>query len=273
MRTLAVSWALLAATLGCGNARVEAPPPTLLEAIRRDSLPLVLSLLDAGAALTDTDSTGQLPLGAAVSLGRDTIVVELLAAGADPMRADAQGMTAWDVAMLDGTLPMVERLALHTVRLAGGGASAMQWFAGVRRSEASPPAWSEVLNGELLSLGLLYAALHDRADLIGTMRRGREIPNRSGYHALAVAARWGRHAAIRALLAIDVHPDVESVGAVRATPLYWASLAGDVEAARLLLRGGAEVDRAVAGGRRPLDAARMRGDSVLLQLLEGHRRR
>lgn len=264
---------LAALTLGCAGPQRVAPPPTLHEAVRTDSLPLVLSLLDAGASLAAPDSSGRLPLSLAVSLRREAIVAELLAAGADPLAADRDGQTAWDAAMLEGKVAIVELLALDAARAAGAGVAAMRWYAGVRGADSAPPEWSDVLSGELLSLGLMYAALHDRADLIATMRRAREIPNRTGYHALAVAARWHQPQAVRALLGIDVHPDVVSQGSVRATPLYFAALAGDVDAARILLRGGAEVDRAVSGGRRPLNVARELGDTAMVRLLEDAQRR
>jgi ankyrin repeat protein len=227
----------------------------------------VLTLLDAGVSPMAPDSMGRLPLPLAIAMHRELIAEELLRAGADPTRAGADSLTAWDVAMQDGTAAMIELLLVHTARDAGAGPTTMRWFAGVRGDEQAPPSWDEVLSGELLSLGLMYAAHHDRADLIATMRRGREIPNRTGYHALAIAARWDHPAAVRALLAIDVHPDLESQGAIRATPLYWAATAGDLASARLLLAAGAEPDRAVQGGRRASDVARARNDSAMVALL------
>jgi ankyrin repeat protein len=195
-------------------------------------------------------------------------VAELLAEGADPLQRAGDGTTAWDAAMLHGNAAIVERLLLRVARDAGAGAAAQRWFAGVRGEDPAPPRWSDVLDGELLSIGMMYAAHHDRADLITALRRGREIPNRTGYHALAMAARWGHARAVRALLDIDVHPDLESGTGLRATPLYWAAMAGDHAVARFLVAAGAEPDRAVQGGRRPIDAARARGDSAMMELLE-----
>jgi len=268
----AASWLLLGA-LGCGAGDQPSQQATLGDAIAADSLAQLLALLDAGVSPMAADSLGRLPLQLAIARQREPIVAELLRAGADPARKGSDSLTAWDVAMTDGSAAIVEQLLLHAAREAGAGTSVMRWFAGVRRAEAAPPAWQDVLSGELLSLGLMYAAHHDRADLIATMQRGREIPNRSGYHALAVAARWHHPAAVRALLDIDVHPDVESGAGIRATPLYWAAVAGDQVAARLLLAAGAEVDRPVRGGRRPLDVARERGDTAMVRVLLAAQRR
>lgn len=268
MRRAAGVLLLSVASGGCSARPEAAPPPDLLEAIRLDSLPLVLALLDAGTSPAAPDSTGALPLHLAITLQRDTIVSELLAEGADPLQRGVEGTTAWDVAMLHGNAGIVERLLRRAAQDAGAGTAVQQWLAGVRGDDPAPPRWSDVLSGELLSIGLMYAAHHDRADLITSLRRGREIPNRTGYHALAVAARWGHARAVRALLDIDVHPDLESGGGLRATPLYWAATAGDPEVARLLLAAGAEADRAIQGGRRPIDAARARGDTVMVELLD-----
>src|SRR5690606_23565257 len=104
--------------------------------------------------------------------------------------------------------------------------------------DANPPRWQQTLSGALLPLGLAYAAHHDRADLIATMRRGREIPIPTGYHALALAARWGRVNALKALLAIDVHPDLAT--ARRTTALMEASRDGHEVIAAALLAAGAD---------------------------------
>jgi ankyrin repeat protein len=149
---------------------------------------------------------------------------------------------------------VADRLILHAARESGAGPSVLGWFAGVRGEVPNPPRWQEVLSGALLPIGLMYAAHHDRADLIATMRRGREIPNPTGYHALAVAARWGRLDAVRALLAIDVHPDLES--ARRTTALMEASRDGHQAVAAALFAAGADPNHADARGETVLHWAR-----------------
>lgn len=272
------------ALTACGAPEVAVPVDNLATAAREGRLSAVLAQLDAGAQPNAPSPDGVLPLVAAVRAGHDTIVAELLAAGADPLVADGAGSTTWDAVMQSGFAPMAERLLLHAAREAGGGPAVMRWFAGVRGEESAPPSWQEVLSGELLPLGLMYAAHHDRGDLIATMRRGREIPNRTGYHALALAARWGRQQAVRSLLAIDMHPDLETAARTTAlmeaardgrlavaqqllaagadpnhtdrrgeTALHWASRFGQPKYAELLQRAGADPDRRNVGGQRPAD--------------------
>ena len=54
------------------------------------------------------------------------------------------------------------------------------------------------------------------------------------------------------------------------TPLFLACQKGDVNAARLLLEKGAEVDRATKKGSTPLGIAKSRGHSSIVTLLEEH---
>jgi ankyrin repeat protein len=238
---------------------------TLVAAARDGRVRDLLALIDAGAPPNARDG-GVLPLVAAARAGHDTVVAELLAAGADPMLTDSTGANAWVAAVQAGRVSVADRLILHAAREAGAGPAVMRWFAGVRGEIADPPPWLDVLSGDLLPIGLMYAAHHDRADLIVTMRRGREIPNPTGYHALAVAARWGRLAAVRALLDIDVHPDLET--SRRSTALMEAARDGHVEVAEALLRAGADPNHRDGNGESALHWARRFNQSAFAATLE-----
>jgi ankyrin repeat protein len=250
---------------GCVEPSPRVPVDPLLTAVRANDVTAVLAQLDAGAAANARAADGSLPMVEAARLGRDTIVAELLAAGADPLIADIEGDDAWNAVMQSGQLAVADRLLLHAAREAGAGPTVLRWFAGVRGEEASPPRWQEVLNGELLPLGLMYAALHDRADLITTMRRGREMPNRTGYHALVVAARWGRRDAVAALLAIDLHPDFPT--ARRTTALMEAARDGRIAVARELLAAGADPNHPDQHGETPLHWAARLGQPAYAEAL------
>jgi hypothetical protein len=104
---------------------------------------------------------------------------------------------------------------------------------------AGDPRWHEVLSGELLSLGLMHVALHGIPDEARQLRRAREIPNRTGYHALAVAARWGREPMVRALLAIDVQPDLPTTAPEGYTALSFARMGGHLRIVEWLEAAGA----------------------------------
>jgi len=57
------------------------------------------------------------------------------------------------------------------------------------------------------------------------------------------------------------------------TPLFLACHEGHVDAVRLLLDKGAEVNRATKNGNTPLAIAQKKGHSSIVALLEEHTRR
>jgi ankyrin repeat protein len=256
---------LLAA--GCTRQAPPVPHQRLVAAVRADSLAAVLTLLDQGEDPNRPGADGALPLGEAVRLGRDSIAGELLRSGASPADTDATGHTAFDWAMEAGRPAIADRLIRAAAVAAGGGPRVMRWFDAVANPAIAAADWRDVLSGELLSLGLMAAALHDRVDLIGSMRRAHEIPNRTGYHALAVAARWGRDEAAWALLGIDTHPDLVTEGRWRSTPLMEAARDGHVTIARRLLRAGARVNRRDAFGETALHWAARGGHRAFVAVL------
>lgn len=257
----------LAALTGCSRPAAAPTGDRLLAAVRGDSLATVLALLDQGEDPDRRGADGALPLTEAVRLGRDSIVAELLRSGAAPADTDAAGYAAFDRVMATGNLAIADRLVRAAVVASGGGPRVLAWFDAVAEPTGEAPDWRDVLSGELLSLGLMSAALHDRIDLIGSMRSAREIPNRTGYHALSVAARWGRDEATWALLGIDTHPDLISTGRWRSTPLMEAARDGHVAIARRLLHAGARVNRRDAFGETALHWAARAGQRAFVALL------
>ena len=61
-------------------------------------------------------------------------------------------------------------------------------------------------------------------------------------------------------------------GVSREGKLFIACQEGQVDAARLLLDNGAEVDRATKNGNTPLSIAKSKGHSAVVALLEAHRK-
>jgi ankyrin repeat protein len=261
-----VSLLLPVVLAACGTSNPESPPDDLASAAREGRVTDLLRQLDAGAPPNEASPTGGLPLVIAARAGHDTIVAELLAAGANPLLADSTGINAWDAVMQSGHATVADRLMRHAAQEAGAGRQVQQWFAGVRGEDGEAPPWQDVLSGDLLPIGLMYAAHHDRADLIATMRRGREIPNPTGYHALAVASRWGRLAAVRALLAIDVHPDLET--ARRTTALMEATRDGREEIAAALVAAGSDPNHTDARGETALHWAHRLHQPAFAAMLE-----
>lgn len=268
-RAPVLAFVVTIAATACQRQAVAPPSDRLVAAVRADSLAGVLTLLDGGADPLAPGGDGALPLTEAARLGRDTILTELLRSGADPQATDTAGRSAFDHAMAADRPAIADRLILHAARSAGGGPRVMAWFAAVPFPDEAAPSWQEVLSGELLSLGMMYAALHDRTDLIGAMRPARELPNRTGYHALAVAARWGREQAVWALLGVDTHPDLVTAGHWQSTALMEAARSGHVAIGRRLLAAGARVDRVDALGESALHWAARHGRTDYAELLLG----
>jgi ankyrin repeat protein len=256
--------------IACGRPAMAPSADRLVAAVRADSLTGVLSLLDSGALPDAAAGDGTRPLTEATRLGRDTIIAELLRAGADPTLTDAAGWTTFDHAMALESPATLDLLILHAARSAGAGPRVVAWFTAVPLRHAPSPPWQDLLSGELLSLGLMYAALHDRTDLIGAMRRAREVPNGTGYHALAVAARHGREQAVWALLGVDTHPDQVTTGTPRSTALMEAGRGGHVAIGRRLLAAGARVDRPDARGETALHWAARHGRTGFAEMLLEH---
>ena len=75
-----------------------------------------------------------------------------------------------------------------------------------------------------------------------------------------------------ARLLLDKGAEVNPADEDGATPLFIACQEGHVDAARLLLDNGAEVDRATNDGRTPLSIAKQQGHSAVVALLEEHQK-
>lgn len=239
-------WCPVIATLvGCAPAAPPPVPPAdrLVAAIEQDSVAAALRLLTDGADPDQPSSAGHLPLHEAVRLGRDSLVAELLASGANPAVPDGGGHTAYDLAMERETAAALDRLLVAAIRGAGGGEAVTAWMHSVAEGvDPGAPEWHEVLSGELLSLGLMYVALHGTPNQARRLRRAREMPNRTGYHALAVAARWGREPMVRMLLAIDVQPDLPTASPEGYTALTYARMGGHAAIVARLVAAGARSD-------------------------------
>ncbi len=83
---------------------------------------------------------------------------------------------------------------------------------------------------------------------------------------LVDAIRQGDHAAVRQL--VSEKAAVNAAQGDGMTPLHWAALQGDVEAAELLIAAGADVKAATrVGGITPLSLAAANGSAALLELL------
>lgn len=127
----------------------EALPQRLLSALlrdrqlavaRRDTVVDVLRRVkDMGADLdAPQGESGATPLGTAIELGRADLADAMLAAGAKPDAADAQGRSPAWVALASGQPDMLALLARHQARFDGAAAPSGQSFGQTLACQASP---------------------------------------------------------------------------------------------------------------------------------------
>lgn len=248
MRRLLVVLLLVA----CGTS--PAPVPSnrahdLVVAVRAGDTATVAMLLAEDISPDTLGPDGTRPLTEAARNSRVAVARQLLAADARIGLRDSAGYDAWDYAIEMGSTKVAALLTWQTAQLAGASPQVNRWFAAVADSATVTPRWDRVLDGELESLGLLYAVILGREEVVSAMRHGGGIPNRSGITPLAMAARFGATSAVIALLQAGANPDLATADRWKSTPLMEAARDGNIEIARRLLRSGARIDHPdVAGG-------------------------
>ena len=225
------------------------PAYDLVAAVRAGDTVTVATLLSDDISPDTMASDGTRPLTEAARNGRAAVVRQLLAADARTDLRDSAGYAAWDYAIEMGSARVAALLTWQAAQVAGAGVQVNQWFAAVADSGTVAPQWDRVLDGELESLGLLYAVILDRGDIVSAMRHGGGIPNRTGITPLAMAARFGATSSVIDLLQAGANPDLATGDRWKSTPLMEAARDGHLEIGKRLLRAGARIDHPdVAGG-------------------------
>jgi ankyrin repeat protein len=248
-------WLLAFVTTGCSRpvpARPVNRAVLLAAAVRSDSAGVVRQLLEAGVSPDTIAPDGTRPLAEAARHGRIASARVLLEAGARLDLADAQGVRPYDYAMEAGHREIAALLTRESARDAGAGTEAMAWFDALAVDRSRARDWHRILDGELVSLGVMAAVLNRRDDIVSSLRHAAGIPNRTGYAALAAAARFGDEAAVTDLLQASANPDVEVAGHRHETPLMEAARDGYFAIARRLIRAGARIDHVDSGGETAL---------------------
>ena len=111
------------------------------------------------------------------------------------------------------------------------------------------------------------AVAGDAAELSWLLSRGLDVNAEvNGVTPLELAAGAGRAEAVRVLL--DGGARVDRKNASGVTPLIWAVHGGNVEAVRLLVRAGADVNAAEYNGITPLIMAASRDPAIVRTLLD-----
>ena len=232
----------------------------------RDDGTSVELLIRAGAPVNAANDLGATPLWSASENGSAAMVRRLLKAGADPNVVLLAGESLVMVASRSGNPDVVEQLLVHGAEVnAHGprGQTALMWAVAQQHADVV-----EVL----LAHG---ANLHVRSDVWSQMmavpphgfpEHNREIPQ-GGNTALLFAARVGSLDAGRLLVAAGADVDDADAWGVSATML--AAHSGYTEIVEFLLEKGADPNAAEAGFTA-LHAAVMRRDNRMVTALLEH---
>ncbi len=264
--------AIVVALLLAGCARPSHAPPrdearSLVEAVRAGDTIVVAALLGDGISADTMAPDGTRPLTEASRLGQVAVMRQLLAADARVDLPDSTGYRAWDHAIETGNAGIAALLTWHAAQVAGASPQADEWFAAVAGSSSVAPRWDRVLDGELESLGLLYAVILDRSAAVVALRHGGGIPNRTGITPLAMAARFGATTSVIVLLRAGANPDLAIDDRWGSTPLMEAAREGQLEIGRRLLRAGARINHPDAAGGTALHWAVRAGQTRFAELL------
>ena len=251
------------------NARLNDGSTALHTAVLNDQSDVVAALLDAGADPVVLNRNGVSPLSLAVQNGNADIVAKLLKAGADPNALLASGetilMTAASTgkpdvvalllaagALVDQRDPEFKQTALMVAVREGQTAVVDQLIrhgAEVDAATRVGPTPAYYPPCKGTGCGSEGAGINRS----GVPDRGERHDAKGGMTPLLYAARDGRVDAARLLL--DNGADIEQAEANEISPLLMALLNGELEVASVLLDYGANINVDDFYGRTPLFAA------------------
>ena len=204
-------------------------------AVHLDDLPLVETLIRAGARTEVADDTGATPLYLACVNRNAAAVSRLLAAGANPNAALLSGETVLMACARAGEAASVRALL-------GRGAQI-----NTRESAHNQTA-------------LMWAAAQSHADVVGALlEKGADIRARSRAYTQTVTSEVTQRAGRE-----ELNYTVLRGGS---TALLFAARSGDAESARLLLAAGADVNEALPDGASALIVAAHSGHRQVATLL------
>ena len=214
--------------------------PLMLAAFSGDEDSLDL-LLDAGAYIAQSDSSGMTALMWAARGGR-TAAVQVLLDGGTVNQADASGATALIHAVESRVVACVQALV----------------DAGANVAHAANDGWT----------ALMLAAMCGDTAIIKVLLRGgakTDQPRPSGRTALHNAARYGHTSSVKALL--KAKAGVNLADCYGMTALMYSAERGHIAALRLLLRTGAAIDQINGNGASALMCAADEGQHAAVKVL------
>jgi uncharacterized protein len=249
------------------NARAADGSTALHWAVRAEDLAAVNALLRAGAQVSTPNALGVTPAYLAAESGNAAILQRLLDAGADVKTVDASGDTLLMAAVRAGNADAVDLLLERGVPVNAGdpqfGHTALMWAA--RRNDtaimkrmlargAEPDARTRVGEKPVVRPPGAGGGSHG----VGIVRsgvppQGEQQPIPGGMTPLLFAARDGHVDAARLLL--EAGADVNGADPNGISPLVMALTNAQFAVAKLLIERHADLTRADWWGRTPLWAA------------------
>src|SRR4051812_22046854 len=219
----------------------------VMYAAANDDLELVRALIKAGANVKLKNQFGTSALTEAAIIGSAPIIEALLKAGADPNFRTTDGETPLMAAARSGKVDAAKVLlaagANINAKETWGGQSAIMWAAAQGQADM------------VKFLASKDASLNDHGKVNQWERKIIQEPrpkdmNKGGFSALHYAAREGCIACVQNLLAAGADPDAEDPD--RETPLLLALQNMHFDAAAVLVKGGADLDKWDLYGRSPV---------------------
>ena len=245
------------------NARQRDGATALHWAAYRDDLDLANVLIEAGADINAANELGATPLWLAAANGSAAMVKRLLDAGANSNAALTIGetpvMTASRTGNADAARHLLEAGADVTAAERSRGQTALMWAAAQghhRTIEALLEHGADVTARSRVRPRLMHAESTNASQYDQGI-----IWNRGGYTPLLFAARTGDVEAGRLL--VDAGADINDAAPTGASVLVVAAHSFHTDFARFALEAGADPDD-MGAGYAPLHAAVLRGDATLV---------
>jgi uncharacterized protein len=229
------------------NATSADGSTAIMHAAANDDLDLVRALIKAGANVKLKNQLGTSALTEAAIIGSTPVIEALLKAGADPNFRNMDGETPLMAAARSGKVDAAKALldagADINAKETWGGQSAIMWAS----AQGQAPMVKFLASKD--------AALNDHGKVNQWERKIIQEPrpkdmNKGGFTPLHYAAREGCVACVQNLLAAGADPDSEDPD--RETPLLLALENMHFDAAALLVKGGADLDKWDLFGRSPV---------------------
>lgn len=229
------------------NAASADGATAIMYAAANGDLELVKALIKAGADVKLKNQLGTSALTEAAIIGNAPIVDALLKAGADPNFKNFDGETPLMAAARSGKVEAAKLLLAAGADINAkenwGGQTALMWSAAQGQAEMVKFLASK---DALLNL---HGKVNQWERKIIQEPRPKDM-NKGGFTALHYAAREGCIACVQSLLAAGADPDSEDPD--RETPLLLALQNMHFDAAAVLVKGGADLDKWDIYGRSPV---------------------